>query len=231
MMKSREEVGKELADAAAQLTDAGMLRGWSGQFSARCIQPDGYSVVIKRSGGRADDPAAYCHVDCKGSSPEPTDARPSLVTQVHCAIYSSCSDVQAVVQCRGVYADAIAVVLGEMPLSLETFWALKAPPIVLGANALRSDTLDEYVERMAAAVSSSLAKAEEITSAVCIPFYGMWVTGASAAEAVGRTIALEDMAKSAYLRLSLASTLSLSKPDFPVWFSDMLKGLRRPRAE
>ena len=230
MMKSREETSKELAEAAVRLRDAGMLRGWTGTVSARCMQPDGYSVVVKSSGGRADNPSDYCRVDGKGNNPEPSDMRPSLATRVHCAIYESCSDVQAVVQCRGMYADAVAAVLGEIPLSLETFWALKAAPAVLDVNALRSETFDQYIERMALAVSRSLTESEEATSAVCVPFFGMWVAAANAAEAVERVLALEDTAKSAYLHLSLASTVGLPKPDFPAWFSDMLKTLSRPRA-
>ena len=229
MAESCEGINKELAEAATQLRNAGFMKGWTGQVSARCTQPDGYSVVIKKSGGKADNPEDYCHVDSKGNSQEHTNTRPSLVTRVHCAIYESCPDVQTIVQCRGVYADALATVLGEIPLSMETLWILKAPPIVLGVNALRSDTFGQYVEQMAVAVSRSLANSEEVTSAVCIPFFGMWVVGASVAEAVERTLALEHMAEFAYLRLTLASITGLPKPEFPVWFSNILNTLQRPQ--
>lgn len=223
------EIAVDLAGAATQLTDAGLMRGWSGQLSARCAQDGGYSIVLKRSGGSADDPAAYCRVDARGCVCEPADARSSLVTRVHCAIYESRPDVHAVTQCRGLYTDAVAAVLGEVPLSLETYWALKAEPVVIDADALRSDTFDRYVDRMAAEVSRALANSGGGTTAVCIPFYGMWVTGASAAEVVVRAVALEDLAKSAYLRLRLASGLGLPRPDFPAWFGDMLRNLPRPR--
>ena len=230
MTQSCNEIANELAGAATQLMEAGMMRVWSGQLSARCTQTNGYSVVLKRSGGIAANPTDYCQVDSNGENPEPAEARSSLVTRVHCAIYTSCPNVHAAVQCRGLYADAVSVVLGEIPLSMETFWEMKTAPKVLGADLLRSDTFDQYVDRMAVEVGKALVGPGDGTTAVCVPFYGMWVTGTTIAEAAGRAIALEELAKSAYLRLSLASSLGLPKPDFPPWFGDMLQKLRRPRA-
>lgn len=230
MTREHHEMAKELAAAAAHLTKAGLMRGWSGQLSARSNQDDGsYRIVLKRSGGSADEPSAYCGVDSKGQNPDPSDARSSIVTSVHCAIYSSCLDVHSIIQCRGLYTDAVATVLGEMPLSLESYWALKNVPVVLPVNALRSDTIAQYVEKMALAVSGALVKPEAGTSAVCIPFYGMWITGSTVAESVGRALAIEDISKAAYLHISLAGSLGVPKPDFPSWFRDILQNLPRPR--
>ena len=158
----------------------------------------------------------------------PSNARPSLVTCVHSAIYEACPDVHTVIQCRGHYCDAVAVVLGEIPLCLETYWALKAEPAVLDINGLRSDSIGQFAQNMAGAVRNAMSMSEGNTTAVCIPFYGMWVTGASTAEAVVRALALEDLAKSSYLRLCLAKSVNLSNPEFPNWFGDMLQDLRRP---
>jgi ribulose-5-phosphate 4-epimerase/fuculose-1-phosphate aldolase len=228
MKQEWDQKAQALARVAPQLVAAGLMRGWSGQLSTRFVHSGGYSVLLKRSGGSADDPTTYCLVDADGKDPDPADARPSLVTRVHCAIYASCPSVQNVIQCRGLYSDALATVLGEIPQSLETIWALKTEPVVLDSGALRSDTLDQYIERMAVAVSKAMANPSTAPTAVCVPFYGMWVAGTTVEEAVGRAIALEEIAKSAYLRLNLAGSLGLPKPAFPPWFGDMLRQLRRP---
>lgn len=224
-----KEIAVDLAGAATQLTVAGLMRGWSGQMSARSVIGEESSIVLKRSGGNPEDPAAYCRVDMKGGVLEPVGAKSSIVTRIHCAIYASRPDVHAVIQCRGLYADAVASVIGKMPLSLETYWALKAEPVVIDQDALRSDTFDQYVDKMVAEVSGALAKSDEGTTVVCIPFYGMWVVGASVAEVVTRAIAIEELAKSAYLRISLAANLREPAPDFPIWFDNLLLNLSRPR--
>lgn len=231
MRQLYDKIAKELAESATQLTNCGLMRGWAGQLSTRSIKENDYSIVLKSSGGSPDDPEAYCQVDSCGKNPVPPNSRPSLVTRVHCAIYKACPNVHAVIQCRGHYADAIAIVLGKIPLCLETYWALKAEPVVLDMNELRSDTFDQFAGKMAVAVSNVMSESGRETTVVCIPFYGIWVTGSSISEAVLRALALEDLAKSVYLRLELAKNFNQSNPEFPSWFREMLQELPRPSSD
>lgn len=224
------EIAGDLASAATHLTDVGLMRGWAGQLSARYVQGDTYSIILKRSGGSAVDPADYCCVDKQGNNLGSAETKPSLVTHVHCAIYASRPDIHVVTQCRGLYADAVAAVLGRIPLSLETYWALKAEPVVIDVDVLRSNTMDQYADRMAAEVSDALAKDHGAATAVCIPFYGMWVAGASTIEVVERALTLEDLAKSVYLHISLSNSIGKSHSDLPVWLHDILRHLSRPGA-
>lgn len=228
MVQATLAVIQEMAAAATRLTNEGLMRGWSGQLSARCMSADGYSVAIKRTGSSSTDATAYCQVSADGKNCDVSDARPSMVTRVHCAFYALCPNVHAVVQCRGLYADAVASVLGEIPLSLETYWALKAVPVVLDVDALRGADLSEFIDKMEKAVRVALTESKGRVTAVCVPFFGLWVTGASVADAVERALTLEDLAKSVYLRISLAGGLSKACPEFPSWLGEMLKKTLRP---
>lgn len=228
MAQSFDEITKDLATAATQITHAGLMRGWSGQLSARCVSSDGYSVAIKRSGSSAMNAAAYCQVTAAGKKCDVSDPNPSMVAKVHCAFYELCPEVHAVVQCRGLYADAVASVLGEIPLSLETFWALKAVPVVLDVDKLRGADLSEFINNMEKAIRVELSRSKGKVAPVCVPFFGLWITGANVADAVERALTLEDLAKSAYLRISLAQGIGKACPEFPAWFGEMLQKTPRP---
>jgi len=217
----------ELLAKCARERLSGLIRGWSGSLSARVPGEDGaHTVAVKRSGGDPLTSDAYCLVDPDGGLLEPAGARQSLMTRVHCSIYRRLPRVGSAIVVRGPYADALCTTIGHIPTSLEMAWALDGEPAVLPIDHLRCSNIGEFASHMERLVPEALAAG---ATTVCVPWYGTWTVGRDVEEAATCGQAVEDFAKGAFLRVTLAKALAQEPPTLPAWFCDVLSATERPR--
>jgi ribulose-5-phosphate 4-epimerase/fuculose-1-phosphate aldolase len=183
----------------------------------------GYSVVIKAKGQPARQPEAFCRVNPAGNKVlEPADARPSLMTPLHCAIYEVRNDVNAVVLGKGVYADTVAQVWGDVPDTCETYWTVGSPIRVLSLESLESAALEALIECVTKQVTDLV---KERANAVVIPDFGCITVGLSIEEACDRLRVVESVSRGAYLRRVAVRTGQV--PELPAWYRDIISAVKR----
>jgi ribulose-5-phosphate 4-epimerase/fuculose-1-phosphate aldolase len=137
-----EDVSKRIVKASRKLHEHGLVRGTSGNISARIPGTD--TFLIKPSGVPMESlrPEELVLVDLQGNKIRGKLAV-SVETPMHAAIYRARKDAQAVVHTHAPTATAFGIAKTEiLPLQIEMFMLLpKGVPIVPfeapGSKALR----------------------------------------------------------------------------------------------
>ena len=216
-MASFDELRQQLARIGGLLTAENLLQGPAGNISARLVEGEKWSAVVKARRRLMGDPEAFCRVDQAGNVMEPPDARPSTMSPVHLAIYCARPDVNAIVHGCGAYTDAVAAALGRLPDRVETFWVLGGQVRVVNPDEIRAATLADLPQRVIdKVVAPHLASG---AAAAVVPFVGTWVVGSSIDEAYHRTRVIENIARTEWCRLALGSALGrqMTVPEAPSW--------------
>jgi len=219
-----DQLRKELAKQGALLLSEGLMHGSAGQLSARLKEDDrSYSVVIKAKGQPARYPEAFCRVNPAGNQVlEPDGARPSLMTPLHCDIYRVRGDVNAVVLGKGVYADTVTQVWGNVPGTCQAYWTVGSPIRMLPLESLESATLEDLIKRVTEQVADMVKRG---ANAVIIPDFGCVTVGTSVEEACDRLRVVESVSRGAYLRRVAVGTGQV--PELPAWYRDIISAVKR----
>jgi len=142
--KMIKDISEKIVRAGRELHDNGLVRGISGNISARI--PDTDTFLIKPSGARMEclRSEELVLVDLQGNKIR-GKSNVSLETLMHAAIYRARKDVQAVVHTHAPTATAFGVAKTEiLPLQVEMFMLLpNGVPIIPfelpGSKALAQD--------------------------------------------------------------------------------------------
>jgi L-fuculose-phosphate aldolase len=148
--KTIKDVSERIVDAGRRLCEHGLVRGTSGNISARI--PGADKFLIKPSGARLGflKPEELVVVDLEGNKLG-GNGDVSLETPMHAAIYKVRDDVQAIVHTHAPTATAFGIAGREiLPLQVEVFMLLpKGVPIVPfklpGSKAL-AETIQEKIK-------------------------------------------------------------------------------------
>jgi L-fuculose-phosphate aldolase len=119
-----EDISERMVKAGRELHKNGLVRGTSGNISARIPGTD--TFLIKPSGARMEalEPGELVLVDLQGNKIR-GEAQVSLETPIHAAIYRGRKDVQAVVHNHPPTATAFGIAKTEiLPLQIEMFMLL-----------------------------------------------------------------------------------------------------------
>jgi L-fuculose-phosphate aldolase len=182
--KAIEDISKKLSQAGKELYDKGLVKGTSGNISARIPGADTFLIKPSRACLGKLKPEELVLVDLKGN--KISGKRDiSAETPMHAAIYRARLDVQAVVHTHAPTATAFGIAGKEiLPFQIEMFMLLpKGVPIVPfkqpGSKAL------------AAAVQKKMADHE----AVILENHGIVTVGSTLEGACSLNEMVEEAAK------------------------------------
>jgi L-fuculose-phosphate aldolase len=197
-----EEISEQLVKAGKELNENGLVRGPSGNISAKITGTD--TFLIKPSGAQLKllKPEELVLVDLQGNKVK-GELNISLETPIHAAIYRARRDVQAVVHTHAPTATAFGIAKTEiLPLQVEVFMLLpKGVPVVPfelpGSEAL------------AAAVQKKIRDYD----AVILENHGIVTVGSTIEAACGLNEMVEEAAKIQLAAMTLAGgdALDLAK--------------------
>jgi L-fuculose-phosphate aldolase len=142
-----KEVSEGIVKAGRELHDNGLVRGTSGNISARIPSTD--TFLIKPSGARIKflKPEELVLADLKGNKIR-GGLNVSLETPIHAAIYRARKDVQAVVHTHAPTATAFGIAKTEiLPLQVEMFMLLPNGVPVVPFELPGSKALAEAVQK------------------------------------------------------------------------------------
>ena len=129
--KAIKDISERIVKASKELHDRGLVRGTSGNISARIPGTD--TFLIKPSGVRMEllKPEELVLVDLQGNKIR-GEPNVSLETPMHAAIYRARKDVQAVVHTHAPTATAFGIAKTEiLPLQIEMYMLLpRGVPVV-----------------------------------------------------------------------------------------------------
>jgi ribulose-5-phosphate 4-epimerase/fuculose-1-phosphate aldolase len=129
--KTVRDISEKIVKASKELYEHGLVRGTSGNISARIPGTD--TFLIKPSGGymKLLKPEELVLVDLEGNKIR-GESNVSMETPIHAAIYRARKDVQAVVHTHAPTATAFGIARKEiLPLQIEMFMLLpRGVPIV-----------------------------------------------------------------------------------------------------
>ncbi len=188
------ELREALVGFARLMVSAGLVRGTSGNLSAR--EPGGESCLVTPSGVDYETmrPEELVAVDLSGGVL--ADGRkPSVDTPIHLAIYRARPDVGACIHTHSPYAAAFSTLGREVPpLITEAAGYLGGAVRVLEyVPPARSDT----GERVAAGLGSARA--------VLLPNHGVIAVGENLRKGFAAAMAVEESAHIAYIALQLGT--------------------------
>jgi L-fuculose-phosphate aldolase len=142
-----KDVSERMVKAGRELHNQGLVRGTSGNISARIRGTD--TFLIKPSGARMDalKPEELVLVDLQGNKVR-GESNVSLETLMHAAIYRIRKDVQAVVHSHAPIATAFGIAKMEiLPLQIEMFMLLPKGVPVVSFKPPGSKVLAEAVQK------------------------------------------------------------------------------------
>jgi ribulose-5-phosphate 4-epimerase/fuculose-1-phosphate aldolase len=129
--KTVRDISEKIVKASKELYEHGLVRGTSGNISARIPGTD--TFLIKPSGGymKLLKPEELVLVDLEGNKIR-GESNVSMETPIHAAIYRARKDVHAVVHTHAPTATAFGIARTEIPpLQIEMFMLLpRGVPIV-----------------------------------------------------------------------------------------------------
>lgn len=142
-----KDVSEQLAKAGRELHKKGLVRGNSGNISAKI--PGTETFLVKSSGARMKflQPEELVLVDMQGNKVR-GQLNVSLETPIHAAIYKARREVQAVVHTHAPTATAFGIAKTEiMPLQVEMFMLLPNGVPVVPFEPPGSKALAEAVQK------------------------------------------------------------------------------------
>ncbi len=144
---SIKEVSERLVKAGRELYEQGLVRGTSGNISAKIPSTD--TFLIKPSGARMGflKPEELVLVDLQGNKVR-GELSVSLETPMHAVVYRARSDAQAVVHTHAPMATAFGIAKTEiLPLQVEMFMLLPNGVPVVPFEPPGSEALAEAVQK------------------------------------------------------------------------------------
>jgi L-fuculose-phosphate aldolase len=194
MTESERELRVELVKFAKHMITTGLVRGTSGNISAREAGAD--RCLITPSGVDYDTmkPEELVLVSLDGTW-DMAQAKPSVDTPVHLAVYRARPDVAACIHTHSLYAAAFSTVGREIPaLITESAGYVGGPVRVMGYVPPASpDTGDQ--------VAAGLGK----DRAVLLPNHGVIAVGETLKKAFAAAMAVEESANVAFIALQLGT--------------------------
>jgi L-fuculose-phosphate aldolase len=192
-IKAIKDIGERIAKAGKELNNHGLVRGTSGNISARI--PGTETFLIKPSGARMGflKPEELVLVDLQGKKVK-GELNVSLETPMHAAIYRTRKDIQAVVHTHPPTATAFGIAkLEVLPLQIEMFMLLPNGVPVVSFEAPGSKTLAEAVQKRIANCD-----------AVILENHGIVTVGSTIEAACDLNEMVEEGAKIQFLVMTLA---------------------------
>jgi L-fuculose-phosphate aldolase len=193
------ELRDQLVRFARQMITTGLVRGTSGNLSAR--EPGADTCLVTPSGVDYDTlrPEDLVLVDLSGRPVSP-GPKPSVDTPIHVAIYRARPDAGGCVHTHSLYAAAFSTVGREIPpLITESAGylggAIRVLPYVPPA-------LPDTGERVAAGLGRDRA--------VLLPNHGVIAVGETLKKAFGAAMAVEESANVAYIAMQLGKPALVS---------------------
>lgn len=190
--KAIKDISKRIVKAGRELYDHGLVKGTSGNLSAKI--PDTDTFLIKPSGAHMESlkPEDLVLVDLRGNKIN-GETSVSLETPMHTAIYRKRKDVQAVVHTHAPTATAFGIAKTEiLPLQIELFMLLPNGVPVVPFKTPGSKTL-------AGAVQKKIADYD----ALILENHGIVTVGSSIEEACCINEMVEEAAKIHFLVMML----------------------------
>jgi ribulose-5-phosphate 4-epimerase/fuculose-1-phosphate aldolase len=142
-----KDISERIVKAGRELHDHGLVRGTSGNISAKIPRTD--TFLIKPSGRRMENlkPEELVLVDLKGNKIR-GETNVSVETPIHASIYKGRKDVQAVVHTHAPTATAFGIAKTEiLPLQIELFMLLPNGVPVIPFKASGSKALADAVQK------------------------------------------------------------------------------------
>jgi L-fuculose-phosphate aldolase len=197
--KAIKDISEKMVRAGKELYDHGLVKGTSGNISARILGADAF--LIKPSGAHMErlKPEELVLVDFEGNKIR-GESSVSAETPMHAAIYKARKDVQVVVHTHAPTATAFGIAGKEiLPLQIEVFMLLpKGVPIVPfkqpGSKAL------------AEAVQKKIAEYD----AVILENHGIVTVGSTVEAACNLNEMVEEAAKIQLTAMMLADGSAIS---------------------
>ena len=188
----------QLVDHARRMIAAGLVRGTSGNLSARTEEREAFLITpsgVDYETMRAEDIVLVALDGTAAAHP----LKPSVDTPIHAAIYRVRADVGACVHTHSTYATAFSVVRRDVPAySVETGGFLGGAVRVIGyVPPSRPDTGD--------AVAAGLAGSR----GVLLPNHGVMAVGETLAKAFAAAVAIEESAHLAFIALQLGQAAAV----------------------
>lgn len=196
------ELRKAIVRFGRQMIANGLVRGTSGNLSARIAGTD--ACLVTPSGVDYDlmEPQVLVLVDASGR-PVAEGPRPSVDTPIHVAIFRVREDVGACIHTHSPYATAFSTLGREIPpLVAESAGYLGgAVRVIEYVPAARPDTGD----RVAAGLGRDRA--------VLLPNHGVIAVGENLEKCFGAAMAVEESARVAYIALQLGTPRLVPGPE------------------
>jgi len=204
------ELRQKIIDAALYIQQTGLVRGTSGNISAR--SENGF--LITPSGMAYGDLTTEDIVEMDLDGNVLSGAKkPSIEKDLHRLIYKNRSDVAAVVHVHSIYATAVASVRKTLPVVTDNMAAFFGRKIAC-ADYARSGSLE-----LADNVSDALADA----FGVLLANHGALCVGESLDQALSRCEVLEESAKIFILSESIGGAVCLTDKETERQFISITK--------
>jgi len=194
MTDSERALRVDLVRFAKQMITTGLVRGTSGNISAR--EPGADRCLITPSGVDYDtmQPEDLVLVGLDGER-DMAQAKPSVDTPVHLAVYRARPDVAACIHTHSLYAAAFSTVGREIPaLITESAGYVGGPVRVM-----------EYVPPANPDTGDQVAAGLGSDRAVLLPNHGVIAVGENLKKAFGAAMAVEESAHVAAIALQLGT--------------------------
>jgi len=188
-----KDISERIVKASRELQDHGLVRGTSGNISARIPSTD--TFLIKPSGVRMESlkPEELVLVDLQGNKIR-GELNVSMETPIHAAIYRARNDVQAVVHTHPPTATAFGIAKTEiLPLQIEMFMLLPNGVPIVPFKAPGSKALADAVQKKIADYD-----------AVILENHGIVTVGSTIEAACSLNEMVEEGAKIQLLAMTLA---------------------------
>jgi L-fuculose-phosphate aldolase len=188
-----KDISQRMVKAGKELHAQGLVRGASGNISARVPFTD--TFLIKPSGARMEclKPEELVLVDLQGNKIK-GKSNVSMETPIHAAIYRARKDVQAVVHTHAPTATAFGIAKTEiLPLQVEMFMLLQNGVPVVPFELPGSKALAEAIQRKMADYD-----------AVILENHGIVTVGSTIEAACNLNEMVEEAAKIQLLAMTLA---------------------------
>jgi L-ribulose-5-phosphate 4-epimerase len=194
MTDSERALRVELVRFAKQMITTGLVRGTSGNISAR--EPGHDKCLITPSGVDYDtmQPEDLVLVGLDGER-DMKQAKPSVDTPVHLAVYRARPDVSACIHTHSLYAAAFSVVGREIPPLIT-----ESAGYVGGAVRVM-----EYVPPANPDTGDQVASGLGSDRAVLLPNHGVIAVGENLKKCFGAAMAVEESAHVAFIALQLGT--------------------------
>jgi L-fuculose-phosphate aldolase len=188
-----KDISERIVKAGRKLHDQGLVRGTSGNISAKIPGTD--TFLIKPSGARMENlkPEELVLVDTQGNKVR-GESNVSVETPIHATIYRARKDVQAVVHTHAPTATAFGIAKTEiLPLQIELFMLLPNGVPVIPFKAPGSKALADAVQQKIAA-----------SDAIILENHGIVTVGKTIEKACNLNEMVEEAAKIQFLVMMLA---------------------------